>query len=47
MTQPSLDTDETVNERIDTQDSSPAIKAIKALESYRKKDPLKSTLLYA
>jgi hypothetical protein len=44
MTQPGnplIDTEDT-NEMLDSQDASPTIKAIKALESYRKKEPLKS-----
>ncbi|KAF5354152.1 hypothetical protein D9756_007120 [Leucocoprinus leucothites] len=41
MTQPPHDTEETTNEKLDAQDASPTVKAIKALESYRKKEPLK------
>ncbi|KAL9709562.1 Ubiquitin-like protein [Leucoagaricus gongylophorus] len=38
MTQPPLDTEESETQ---ASDASPSIKAIKALESYRKKEPLK------
>ena len=41
MTQPPLDTEESETQ---ASDASPSIKAIKALESYRKKEPLKSTI---
>jgi len=39
MTQPPLDPEENDAQ---AQDAFPSVKAIKALESYRKKDPLKS-----
>jgi len=41
MTQPPLDAEESDAQ---AQDAFPSVKAIKALESYRKKEPLKSTV---